>query len=72
MSHRFILLPYDIDHSDTDLPTPLFSACKYGNKDVVDFLLKRITGSMYSIMNVTIIVKQNLYNICMTLSTSII
>jgi ankyrin repeat protein len=21
--------------------TPLFSACKYGNKDVVDFLLKR-------------------------------
>jgi ankyrin repeat protein len=32
---------YNIDHSDGDLPTPLFSACKYGNKDVVDFLLKR-------------------------------
>ena len=33
--------PYNIDHSDSDLPTPLFSACEYGNKDVVDFLLER-------------------------------
>jgi hypothetical protein len=32
---------YNVDHSDTNLPTPLFSACRYGNKDVVDFLLKR-------------------------------
>jgi ankyrin repeat protein len=32
---------YNIDHSDTNLPTPLFSACQYGNKAVVDFLLKR-------------------------------
>jgi ankyrin repeat protein len=96
-----------------DLPTPLFSACKYDNKDVVDFLLKRnckvdeadsigqialhaacengnidkkcttlinvnimfyqnlnnvfitpFTGFMNSTMNVTIIVQQNLYNIC--------
>ena len=31
---------YNVDHID-DLPTPLFSAFKYGNKDVVDFLLKR-------------------------------
>jgi ankyrin repeat protein len=28
---------YNIDHSDINLPTPLFSACRYGNKDVVDF-----------------------------------
>jgi hypothetical protein len=32
---------YDIDHSDTNLPTPLFSARKYGHKDIEDFLLKR-------------------------------
>jgi ankyrin repeat protein len=33
---------YNIDHSDTNLPTPLFSARKYGHKDIEDFLLKRI------------------------------
>jgi ankyrin repeat protein len=27
---------YNIDHSDTNLPMPLFSACRYGNKDVID------------------------------------
>ena len=32
---------YDINHSDTYLPTSLFSDCKYSNKDVSEFLLKR-------------------------------
>jgi hypothetical protein len=32
---------YDINHSDKYLPTPLFRDCKYSNKDVSEFLLKR-------------------------------
>ena len=37
---------YNINHPDCYRyrPTPLFSACRHGNKEVVDFILKNKGG----------------------------